>query len=115
MQKSKKLSVLLELRFMLRDMEQDVGLQSLSGSEMNVLLAAHDVTIKSGDVIMSEQIRNHELASELAQATFHRALKSLQKMGFLAKANGYKSGRYILQESTSPELEARQDVFPASD
>ena len=107
MQKSKKLSVLLKLRSMLRDAERDVGLQSLSGSEVQVLLAAHDVTIKSGDVITSEQIRHHELASELAQATYHQVFKSLRKMGFLAKANGYKSGRYILQESASSELEVR--------
>lgn len=101
MQKSKTLSVLFELRSMLREMERDVGLHDLSGPEMDVLLAAHDVTKKCGDVITSEQIWHHELAAELAQATYHRALKSLQAMGFLAKARGYKSGRYVLQNTTA--------------
>lgn len=97
MQKLKKLSVLFELRSMLREMEKDMGLRDLSGPEMDVLLAAHDVTQKSGDVVTSEQIRQHELVAEIAQATYHRALKSLQAMGFLVKANGSRAGRYVLQ------------------
>lgn len=97
MQKLKKLSVLFELRSMLREMEKDMGLRNLSGPEMDVLLAAHDVTQKSGDVVTSEQIRQHELVAEIAQATYHRALKSLQSMGFLVKANGSRAGRYVLQ------------------
>ena len=82
---------------MLREMERDVGLQELSASEMDVFLAAHNVTSKPGEAVTSDQIRHHELASNLAQATYHRALRSLVELGLLQKAEGYKAGLYIVR------------------
>lgn len=95
--KAAMISALLELRSMLRDMERNVGLDALSPAEMDVLLAAHAVTAGLGEAVTSDQIRRHELASDIAQATYHRALRSLLKMGLIAKAEGYKSGRYVVQ------------------
>ena len=91
-----KISALLELRSMLLDMERDVGLDQLSSSEVNVLLAAYAVTDKLGEAVSSDQIRQHELSCDLAQATYHRALRSLLSMGLIQKADGYKSGRYVV-------------------
>lgn len=91
------ISALFELRRMLREMERDVGLQELSASEMDVFLAAHNVSNEPGDVVTSDQIRQHELASGLAQATYHRALRSLVELGLLQKAEGYKAGMYVVR------------------
>lgn len=82
---------------MLREMEADVGLDALTAAEMDVLLAAHSVTGELGEVVTSEQIRQHDLASGLAQATYHRALRSLVGLGLLEKARGYKARHYVVR------------------
>lgn len=82
---------------MLRDMERDVGLQELTQSEMDVLLAAHATSGVPGDAISSDQIRRHDLASDIAQATFHRALRSLLSQGLLEKADGHKARFYVVR------------------
>ena len=92
-----KISALYELRRMLREMERDVGLQELSTTEMDVFLAAHDVTNRPGEAVTSDQIRQHDLTSNLAQATYHRALRSLVRLGLLRKADGYKAGFYVVR------------------
>lgn len=92
-----KLSALFELRCMLRKMEVDIGLDALTWAEMDVLLAAHSVTGKLGEAVTSEQIRQHELAYGLAQATYHRALRSLVGLGLLEKAEGYKARHYVVR------------------
>jgi hypothetical protein len=94
-----KMSVLLALRNMLRDMERDVGLDTLSAVEKDVYLAANAVTFKEGQAVSSEQIRRHALAAELAQATYHRSLRSLLALGLLEKAFGYKAGWYVVRSS----------------
>jgi len=95
-----KLAALFELHCMLREMEHDVGLQDLTAMEMDVFLAAHAAhaaTGKAGTAVTSDQIRGHELASNLAQATYHRALRSLVALGLLEKAQGYKTRRYVVR------------------
>lgn len=92
------LSALLELRNMLREMEQDVGLDVFSAAERDVLLAAHAVTEKQGEAVSSDQIRRHALASKLAQATYHRALKALLAAGRIEKARGHKVGWYVVRQ-----------------
>ena len=46
-----KLSSILQLREMLRQLERDVGLEDLSRFERDVLLAAHGLCERPGDVI----------------------------------------------------------------
>ncbi|MDU8913754.1 hypothetical protein [Aestuariicoccus sp. MJ-SS9] len=92
-----KISALFELRCMLRKMEEDVGLEALTPAEMDVFLAAHDVTGNLGEAVTSDQIRQHYLASDIAQATYHRALRSLVGLGLLEKAAGYKSRHYVVR------------------
>lgn len=86
---------------MLRDMERDFGLQDLSAVEMDVFLAAHAVKGTDGNEVTSDQIRRHELVRELAQATYHRALRSLVRLGLLEKADGYKSRIYLVHSGLS--------------
>ena len=95
--KSHELSALFALRSMLHDMERDFGITDLSPVERDVLLAAHGAACKNdGASISSEEIRNEPLARAIAQATFHRALKSLLAKGLLAKAAGFKARHYVL-------------------
>lgn len=92
-----KLSTIASLRRILREMERDVGLQDLTEPEMEVFLAASALAGEGGAVVASDQIHKHELASGLAQATYHRALRSLVNLGFLEKAEGYKSTLYVVR------------------
>ena len=92
-----KLSTLSTLRYMLREMERDVGLETLSEPEMDVFLAATALAGDEGGVVTSDEIHNHQLASGLAQATYHRALKSLLALGLLENAEGYKTRLYIVR------------------
>lgn len=90
------LSALYELRSMLHAMEKDFGLDDLSPVEIDVLLAAHAATRKSGATVTSDAIRKEGLAADIAQATFHRALKVLLQRGLLAKAEGFKARHYVV-------------------
>jgi hypothetical protein len=92
-----RLSALFELRCMLRAMEQEVGLDSLTQVEMDVFLAAHALSGARGDVVTSDEIRNHALTSAIAQASYHRALRSLISLGLLEKAEGYKARHYLVR------------------
>jgi hypothetical protein len=92
-----KLSALFSLRCILRDMERDIGLQELTAPEMDVFLAANAMAGDEGAAVTSDQIYSHKMASGLAQATYHRALRSLVGIGLLEKANGYKVGLYVVR------------------
>jgi len=86
---------------MLREMERDVGLQDLSPTELDVFLAAHSVSGQGGDGVTSAEIRHHELVTGLAQATYHRALRSLLNLGLLERADGFKTRRYVVRSDLS--------------
>lgn len=92
-----KLSALFELRSMLREMEHEVGLNSLTHVEMDVFLAAHALSEAQGGVVTSDEMRNHDLTAGIAQASYHRALRSLLSLGLLEKAEGYKSRNYLVR------------------
>lgn len=90
-----KLKSIIYLREVLRRMEKDVGLDALTSTERNVLLAAYSLALTSNHIIESAQLRNHVLVKPVAQATYHRALRSLQHHGFLEKAGNSKAKSYI--------------------
>ena len=81
----RKLFAHFELRSMLREMEHELGLHTLTQVEKDVFLAAHALSGASGKVVSSDEIRNHDLTSGIAQASYHRALRSLVSMGLLKK------------------------------
>lgn len=91
-----RLKPIFELRDMLHQMERDLGLDRLSRSERDVLLAANSLTKTPGEPVQSEQIRNHRLVKGLAQATFHRTLKSLLELGLIKRAGGSKAKHYVV-------------------
>ena len=92
-----KLNSIFELREMLRELERDVGLDELSRTERDVLLAAHSLCDAPGDVISSEQIRGHQLLQPVAQATLYRAIRRLLGLGLLERASDTKARSYIVR------------------
>ena len=57
------------LKQMLDDMEQDVGLASLSGVEKNVYLAAQDMKSNNG-LVETKQILDHRFTQKMSRPTF---------------------------------------------
>ncbi len=92
-----KLSSIFRLREVLRQMEQDVGLDGLSAAERDVFLAAHSLTSAKADIVKSVQIRSHDLVRPMAQATYHRALRALLKSGLLERAGDSKAKMYVVR------------------
>ncbi|WP_369824763.1 hypothetical protein [Phaeobacter sp. 22II1-1F12B] len=93
-----KLKSIFELREMLRQLEKDIGFDDLSRTERDVLLAAHSLSDKPGDVISSEQIRHHNLLQSVAQATFYRAIGTLLGLGLLERAAQTKARSYVVRD-----------------
>ena len=92
-----KLNSIFELREMLRKLERDVGLDDLSRTERDVLLAAHSLTARVGDVISTEQLRTHSLIEPVAQATLYRAIRTLLGNGLLERAGQSKARNYVVR------------------
>lgn len=92
-----RLRAIFELRDMLRQMERDIGLEDLSAAEKDVFQAVHGLTKSPGQMVRSEQIRTHPLVEGIAQATFHRALRSLLDLGFLQRPEGVRAKHYIVR------------------
>jgi len=86
---------------MLYQMERDIGLDHLSRVERDVFLAAHALTSAPGAPVQSEQIRSHRLVQGIAQATYHRALKSLLEVGLLERAGGSRAKHYVVRSDTA--------------
>ena len=80
---------------MLDDMEQDVGLTSLSGVEKNVYLAAQDMKSNNG-LVETKQILDHRFTEKMSRPTFFRALKSIERKGWLSHSDGKKVGLLIV-------------------
>lgn len=99
-----KIEAVTALRTMLRDMEQELGLNVLSGAEKDILLAARSLSKDLGDVVSSDNIRRHVLVEPHAQATYHRALRTLVGRGLMKKASGSKARAYVVCLET-PDIE----------
>ncbi|MBY6136599.1 hypothetical protein AB9K35_10590 [Leisingera sp. XS_AS12] len=99
-----RLKSIFELRNMLYEMEQDIGLEKLSRVERDVLLAAHALTGKPGTAVQSDQIRSHRLVRGVTQATFYRTLKSLLEMGLLERAGDSKARHYVVRFSAGGDV-----------
>jgi hypothetical protein len=78
-------------------MEREVGLDRLTNTERDVYLAATNLTQDAGDVVASDAIRNHDLVTAVAQATYHRSLRSLLSLGLLELAEGSKTKSYVVR------------------
>jgi hypothetical protein len=84
-----------QLRELLLGMEKDLGLGHLSQNEKDVFYAVNSVISLRKGVAKSEDIKSHDLVLYMTQPTFHRCLKNLVHMGFLAHAPNTKAGSYV--------------------
>jgi len=66
--KSNFVKKIILLKQMLDDMEQDVGLTSLSGVEKNVYLAAQDMKSNNG-LVETKQILDHRFTQKMSRPT----------------------------------------------
>ena len=92
-----KLTPIFELREMLRKLERDVGLEDLTRTERDVLLAAHSLTSCVDDEISTEQIRKHSLLEPVAQATLYRAIRTLLGYGLLERTGRSRGRNYVVR------------------
>ncbi len=95
--KDQKLRAILELRDMLRVLEIDVGIDELSRTEREVLLAAHALCQRTGNTVKSESLRRHPLVRAIPQATLYRAIQTLLTLGLLERAPNTKAKSYVLR------------------
>ncbi len=92
-----KYQALCNLRSLLRTMEQDLGLDDLSHTELDIFLAAQSIGGKCGAIITTTELRAHDLVASFPPATYHRALRALVERGYLRKADGAKAKSYVLE------------------
>ena len=89
------------LRELIATLEHDLGLRSLSASELDVLYV---VRLLSDDVdnldAEAADIRDHMITAGMSQPTLNRAIRSLIDKGYLEPAPNYKTKRYRLRSKS---------------
>ena len=96
MPKKSNLSGIAKLRSVLWHMEVDMGLTKLSQNERDVLYAFHALANASDEPVSSDAVKNESAASQMAHATFHRALAKLLELGYIEHAPNAKTKLYRL-------------------
>lgn len=100
--KTKGFSILQQLaamRDMIQNMEHDLGIDSLTPNERDILLAfyanartdAENRTVCSTDVV-----RAHPTVSRISQPTFHRTLRKLVQQGLVINDKSLPAGVYVI-------------------
>jgi hypothetical protein len=90
-----KLERLAKLRELLLRMEGELGLGDLSRFERDLLYAVRDLA-GEGQLVRSADLRSHRLTVNMAQPTFHRALRELIARGYLQHAEDTRTRYYIV-------------------
>lgn len=84
------------LRQMLWQMEVEIGLQDLSCAQKDLYYAAC-LTADEQKLIHSDEVRRHDLLSQMPRPTFYRALKDLVAKGLLSRAGDTRDGKYYVK------------------
>ena len=82
---TQKFNRLVDLKKIVTEMEYDLGLNTLSTIEQNVLLAISDLQ-KSGGTAKTKAILCHDLTKKISRPSVFRALSKLEKHGKLKKS-----------------------------
>lgn len=98
----KKLRHLTELRLLLDDMERQLGLETLSPLERDILYVAVKIADHHGYVRISE-LMAHELIDYASRPTFYRAFSSLQNKNYFTHPDEARRGEYLLHPPAKPE------------
>ena len=91
---TKKFNSLVDLVKIVIEMERDLGLNEISSSERNVLLAISDLENTQG-LAKTKAILSHDLTVGISRPSIFRALAKLEKLGKLSRKND-TSGAYEL-------------------
>jgi hypothetical protein len=97
-----EISKLTELRKLLLDMEQSMGLQNLSAVERDIYYAASDHATSTGKgtgtgTVKTTTLQEHRLLAQVSRPTFFRGLKSLLGKGYLEPCKESSRGCYIVK------------------
>lgn len=93
------LEQLARLRDLLNTMEQDLGIDTLSPNERDILLAFYANAWKDEDdrpVCSTDVVREHPTVQRISQPTFHRTLKKLVGKGLVLHVGKPSAGTYML-------------------
>ena len=91
---TQKFNNLIDLVKIVTEMERDLGLDDISKSERNVLLAISDLENSEG-VAKTKAILSHDLTVGISRPSIFRALAKLEKLGKLSHKND-TNGAYEL-------------------
>lgn len=81
-----KFNNLIDLVKIVTEMERDLGLDDISNSERNVLLAISDLENAEG-VAKTKSILSHDLTVGISRPSIFRALAKLEELGKLSRKN----------------------------
>ena len=81
---TQKFNNLIDLVKIVTEMERDLGLDDISKSERNVLLAISDLENSEG-VAKTKAILSHNLTVGISRPSIFRALAKLEKLGKLSR------------------------------
>lgn len=87
-----------QLRSVLNDMEDDIGLSDNTVAEKNIISALAQLQSDKGSdgFVASKEIKAHRLCSDIPNPSFFRALKNLLSLGLLTLPANRKKGLYRL-------------------
>lgn len=93
------LELYAQLRSVLRDMEDDIGLSDNTVAEKNIISALAQLQSKkdSNGYVASKEIKAHKLCSDVPNPSYFRALKNLISRGLLTLPADRKKGLYRLE------------------
>ena len=81
---TQKFNNLIDLVKIVTEMERDLGLDDISSSERNVLLASSDLE-NSECIAKTKAILSHDLTVGISRPSIFRALAKLEKLGKLSR------------------------------
>jgi Mn-dependent DtxR family transcriptional regulator len=81
---TQKFNNLIDLVKIVTEMERDLGLNDISKSERNVLLAISDLENSEG-IAKTKAILSHNLTVGISRPSIFRALAKLEKLGKLSR------------------------------
>lgn len=92
-----KMTTVARLRELIATLERDLGLQSLSANELNVLYVVRLLSDEVSNLdAEAADIRDHTITASMSQPTLNRTIRSLIEKGYLEPAPNYKTKRYRL-------------------
>ena len=88
-----RISHLIDLKKVVKELENDLGFGSMSSHEKAVLLAITDLQQLDG-VAKTKAILTHDLTASVSRPSIFRALNKLEKLGKFKRVEG-SNGSYL--------------------